>query len=316
MPGPLPRNRALSVVLVAEESAGLRVLRRLADESHRVAAVLTTPGPRPGAGIAATARELGLEVMPSELVCDPALADQIREWDVDLLLNVHSLFVVHGDVVRAPRMGSFNLHPGPLPEYAGLNAPSWAIANGESRHAATVHWMEAEIDTGAIAYETAFDITDGDTGLSLSIKCIEHGIRLVGHLLEDAAASSETIPARPQDLSRRRYYGRETPDGGRIHWDRPARRVVDFVRACDYDPFPSPWGRPRTGPGSRELEVLKSACTWEATSAPPGTVGRVDDDGALVAAEDEWVLLKSVAVPGEPAVPPAALVQEGTRLGD
>jgi len=303
-------------MLVAEESAGLRVLRRVTDAGHRVAAVLTTPDRRTGAGIASAAQELGLTLMPSEHVRDPALADRIREWDVDLLLNVHSLFVVHRDVVRAPRIGSFNLHPGPLPEYAGLNAPSWAIANGESRHAVTVHWMEAEIDTGAIAYEAAFEITDADTGLSLSVKCIEHGIGLIERLLEDTAAGAETIPARPQDLSRRRYYGREAPDGGRMRWDRPARRVVDLVRACNYDPFPSPWGRPRSGLGSREIEILKAARTSEATHAPPGTVGRVDDDGALVAAEDEWVLLKSLALPGEPAVSPAALLQEGARLGD
>lgn len=314
MPQPPRRTSGLTVALVAEESAGLRVLRRLAAASHCVAAVLTTPERRSGAGIAAAADALQLPVMPSTSVCDPALAEQIREWDVDLLLNVHSLFVVHPDVLRAPRIGSFNLHPGPLPEYAGLNVPSWAIANGELRHAATVHWMEAEIDTGAIAYEATFDITDADTGLSLSVRCIEHGIRLVERLLEDAAAGVDAIPARPQDLSRRRYFGRDVPDGGRVHWDRPARRVVDFVRACNYDPFPSPWGRPRSRLGSAEIEIVSAARTREATTAPPGTVGSVDGDGALVAAEDEWVLVKSIAAPGEPTVGPSTLVRDGARL--
>ena len=38
------------------------------------------------------------------------------------------------------------------PEYAGLNAPSWAIYNGEPAHGVTLHWMEAAIDTGPIAW--------------------------------------------------------------------------------------------------------------------------------------------------------------------
>ena len=73
----------------------------------------------------------------------------MREQGVDLLLNVHSLYLIaRRTVVAAPRIGSFNLHPGPLPEYAGLNTPSWAIYNGEREHGVTVHWMEPGVDTG------------------------------------------------------------------------------------------------------------------------------------------------------------------------
>jgi methionyl-tRNA formyltransferase len=45
---------------------------------------------------------------------------------------------------------------------------------------------------------------------------------------------------KPRDLARRRYFGREVPQGGRIDWNAPARRIYDFVRACDYHPFASP----------------------------------------------------------------------------
>ena len=302
----------LTVVLVAEESAGLRVLRRLTAGGHRVAAVLTTPTRRSGAGVASAAHQLALPVMPAESVRDPSLARLIVEWEADLLLNVHSLHVVHDEVVRAPRIGSFNLHPGPLPEYAGLNTPSWAIANGESRHGATVHWMEAGIDTGSIAYEASFEITGDDTGLSLGLRCIEHGVELVGRLLDDAAAG--TIPSRKQDLSRRRYYGRAAPDGGRLRWDRPARRVADLVRAGDYGPFPSPWGRPACRLDEREIVILNVARTDSATLSPPGTVGAVDADGALVAATDEWVLVRRVSEPGGQPVSPATLLREGERF--
>ena len=299
-------------MLVADESAGLRVLRRLAKAGHRIAAVLTTPNRRTGAGIANVARDLGVTLLPAEEVRDPKLARRIEEWETDLLLNVHSLYVVHGEVVRAPIIGSFNLHPGPLPEYAGLNAPSWAIANGESRHAVTVHWMEAEIDTGAIAYEAAFDITETDTGLSLGLTCVERGIELIDRLLEDARAG--TIPARPQELARRHYYGKEAPHGGRMRWDQPARCVVDLVRASDYGPFPSPWGRPKSALADGEIEILKAARTGKPTRVQPGIVGRVGVEGAEVAAADEWVLVTSIAVPGRTATSPVELLHEGARL--
>jgi methionyl-tRNA formyltransferase len=289
----------VNLLLVAEESAGIQVLRMLAESGLPVVAVLTAPQTRGGgATVEGVARGLGLNVIPSRRVRDAELGRWIREQEVDLLVNVHSLFVAHAEVVSAPRIGSFNLHPGPLPEYAGLNAPSWAIYHGERRHAVTIHWMDPEIDTGRIAYEQAFEITEADTGLTVSTKCVRLGLPLVSQLLEDAARNGASIPAIEQDLRRRRYYGREVPQEGRIVWSRPARQVVDFVRACDYRPFPSPWGEPAARLDGREVAILKASRTGEPAADAPGTIGRISDRDAMVAAADEWVRVHRIRVDG------------------
>jgi methionyl-tRNA formyltransferase len=290
------------VLLVAEESAGIQVLRALARSPHELVAVLTAPPTRGGgATVGAVAEQLGVTVLPSERVRDAETADWIRCEDIDLLLNVHSLYLIAGEVVAAPRIGSFNLHPGPLPEYAGLNTPSWAIYNGESRHGVTVHWMEPGVDTGAIAYDASFDLTESDTGLSVSARCVREGVPLIERLLETAADDPAAIPRREQDLSRRRYYKRaDIPDEGRIEWTRPAGRIVDLVRASDYFPFPSPWGIPTTRLGEAELGVIKASRTGDAAEAAPGTVLADDGDGVRVAAEDEWVRVERVLADGRP----------------
>lgn len=303
----------MKVLLVAEEAAGIQVLRRVAESGHELVGVLTAPPTRGGgATVAGVAEGLGVTVEPSERVRDAALADEIRAWGVDLLLNVHSLFVIHGDVAAAPRIGSFNLHPGPLPEYAGLNAPSWAIYNGEDRHTVTVHWMEPGIDTGAVAYEASFPLTETDTGLSVSLGCVREGLPLLERLLADA--EHDAVPARPQDLSRRRYFGREGPQEGRVEWSRTAREIVDFVRACDYFPFPSPWGSPLASLDGGEIAILKAASTGRATGgAAAGTVGDEEDGAVAVAAADEWVTIQRVAVDGSP-VDAAAVLRPGKRF--
>jgi UDP-4-amino-4-deoxy-L-arabinose formyltransferase/UDP-glucuronic acid dehydrogenase (UDP-4-keto-hexauronic acid decarboxylating) len=246
-----------------------------------------------------------------------ATAEWIREQGVDLLLNIHSLYLIHGDVLAAPRVGSFNLHPGPLPHYAGLNAPSWAIYNGESRHAVTVHWMEPGVDTGAIAYETWFDLTESDTGLSVSIRCAREGVALMEQLVEVAAENPAAIPRREQDLSKRRYYRRgEVPDDGRITWEHPARLIVNLVRASDYFPFPSPWGSPTTRLAGDELGVLKASLTGRRCDEEPGTVGETAEGGGiLVAAADEWVLVERLVADGGPQ-PASELLRPGVQLAD
>ncbi len=307
------------VVVVAEESAGAQALRLAVDRGHEVAAVLTS---RPGsagaaAPVATAADELGLPVLDPGLVRELSFAGWIVDHDVDLLLNVHSLRIAHGDVVDAPRLGAFNLHPGPLPRYAGLNAPSWAIYEGESRHAVTLHRMSATVDAGPIAYEAWFPIRPTDTGLQVATNCVRHGVPLVGRLLDDAARGDggAHVPAIPQATEGRRWFGRRPPHDGRLPWDLPARRVVDLVRACSYAPFTSPWGWPVATLAGREVEVVRVSATGEAAGAPPGTVGATRDRGVLVAAADDWVLVERVRTAGTVSNADSVLAS-GSRFAD
>src|SRR5882724_10734267 len=139
-------ERRLRVVVIAEEAAGIQVLRGLLalPMSPEIVAVLTR-SPAEGAErqvVYESAETLGLDVWPSSSVTSPELATRLGEARVDLLVNVHSLFLIHPSVLAAPTIGSFNLHPGPLPEYAGLNVPSWAVFQGERSHGVTLHWLD------------------------------------------------------------------------------------------------------------------------------------------------------------------------------
>jgi UDP-4-amino-4-deoxy-L-arabinose formyltransferase/UDP-glucuronic acid dehydrogenase (UDP-4-keto-hexauronic acid decarboxylating) len=259
---------------------------------------------------------LGLDVRPASELGTSSFAELIRDLDVDLLLNIHSLVVFGPDVVRVPRIGSFNLHPGPLPKFAGLNAPSWAIYEGQTAHGVTLHWMDAGIDTGAIAYEASFAIEDSDTGLSLTAKCVRHGVPLVLRLLADATRDPRSVPAAAQDLKGRRYFGRDVPNAGNVVWSVGADEVVRFIRAADYSPFDSPWGIPRARLGDHPVGIAKASLTGESTHEPPGMVGQALPRGAIsVAAADEWVAVRRMWHDGH-YVGPHEICAPGDRLGD
>lgn len=271
----------MRIALVCGEAAGARLLQALARSAHEAVAVLAS-GPAQ-----AVAARLGYRPQPVGRVREPGFAAELAAAGVDLLLNVHSLHVLPQELLRVPAGGAWNLHPGPLPRYAGLNAPSWAIYHGEARHGVTVHRMESGIDTGDIAFQQTFPISDSDTGLSLALRCAEAGVALLQRLLD----SSAQVPRLPQDLTQRTYFGRGVPQQGRIDWRAPARRIYDFVRACDYHPFASPWGVPRAQLAGEEVEVRKVALTGEACDAAPGTVRR-EGSSTLVACGDEWLQLR------------------------
>jgi methionyl-tRNA formyltransferase len=306
----------MNIVLVVEEFAGLQLLKALARSNHRIAAVLTTPPESAVAGgvnLWNFAKDLGLETLPAELVKDPAFGERLRAEHVELLLNVHSLHVIPGDVLAAPRVGAYNLHPGPLPRYAGLNAINWAIYKGEKSHGVTIHKMEPGIDTGPIVYQMLFPIGDEDTGLTLNFKCTQKGVGLALKLLETASKGLDELPLEPQDLSRREYFSSSIPHKGRLSWLATADNIVNFVRACDYFPFRSPWGHPTTRLDERELGVVKACRTHLPADAAPGTVGKPSDTGSLVAGADEWVLVKKLKVGGK-YLAATDILKSGDRL--
>src|SRR6185436_5376541 len=65
----------------------------------------------------------------------------------------------------------------------------------------------------------------------------------------------------PQDLSAGSYFGRRTPEDGRIDWTKSAREIHNLVRAVA-PPFP--------GAFSGKLRVLRTALTERRSQSAPG----------------------------------------------
>jgi amino acid adenylation domain-containing protein len=306
----------MNILLIGEDAAGMQTLQALRRSSHRIVAVMASPSRqnRAGASLWNLAGKLGYTTWPAQSVKDPEFAAQIRAENVDIILNVHSLFLIHKEILQAPRLGAYNLHPGPLPRYAGLNSVCWAIYHGERQHGVTLHKMVPEIDAGPIVYQAMVDVSVDETGLSLTTKCVNAGIPLVLQLLDVAAEDAGRIPSIPQDLSQRQYFGREIPAQGNLTWQLPASQVVDFVRACDFFPFPSPWGHPRTTLGGRELGIVKAQLTGIPADEPAGTIGEASNSGVEVACGDEWILVREVFDGGKYRSA-ADVRRSGDRLG-
>jgi methionyl-tRNA formyltransferase len=313
---------SLRVVLVAEEAAGVQALRAIGASAATLVAVLTSSdgANQRGVSVASVARKLGCTVWPGEQVRSPDLAERLRAARVDLLINVHSLHRIDEAVVEAPRLGSFNLHPGPLPAFAGLNAPSWAIYLGERRYAVTLHRMARGIDTGAIAYESWFPLDDRATGLSVSTTCVRLGVPLIERLLGDAQRGAASIPGAHQDPRLRRVFRRrDVPHGGQVRWDLPAEEIDRWVRASDFHPLPSPWGYPITRLAGRTVGLARVSLdhagspTARAAPAAPGTIVATDEQAVTVTTGSGALMLHTIVV-DDARVPAVAHLKRGMRL--
>src|SRR6056297_2152461 len=210
----------MNFLLAADESAGLHALHLLQKSSHNLSGVIT---PANNSALQKNLLKTETPILAPKNLTDPNFSNWILKNKIDVLLNVHLLYIIHPEILKSLALDAFNLHTGRLPEYAGLNAPSWAIYNRAERHGVTLHRIEEDIDTGSIAYSSTFPIHSDDTGLTLSIRSVNEGLQLISKLLETLEKDPHSIPAIKQDFKNRHYYGRnEVPQNGYLNWSLPA----------------------------------------------------------------------------------------------
>jgi methionyl-tRNA formyltransferase len=134
-----------------------------------------------------------------------------------------------------PQRGALNMHGSLLPKYRGRAPVHWAIIQGESATGASLHYMLAKPDAGALVDQEAVPILENETALDVSLKIADAAQTVLRRSLPRLVAG--TAPATPLDLSQGSYFGRRRPEDGRIDWRQGARAVHNLVRAVA-PPFP------------------------------------------------------------------------------
>lgn len=293
----------LNVVLAADFAGGAQTLRTLMNSGHRVIAVLCPCGKRVFGTVSEAAQKHSIPTIPGSLVKQGAFAEFIRQNRIDLLINSLSPYVICDEVLAAPRIGSFNLHPSLLPRYGGITPASWVLYNGERWHGCTLHWMTAEVDAGPIAYQSRFEVDHADTPVTLLRKAIQHGSSMLLELLAAASNDPNGIPKQPQDLSKRSYYTKATlPRDPWLCWEDPAAYNLGHVRACDYWPFdlPAPWRSLKAEINGKTVEVMKMELdtVGQYPVVEPGTV-EPHTSGIRIACGWQWLLITKVRYEGK-----------------
>lgn len=302
----------MNILLAADESAGLQAFHLLQKSSHSISGVITLASHH---ALRKSAAQMNISVLEPPNLTDPKFASWIRKNKVDVLLNVHLLYIIHPEILNALAFEAFNLHLGSLPEYAGLNSPSWAIYNREKEHGVSLHRIEEGIDTGSIAYSSTFPIHSDDTGLTLSMRSVSEGLLLISNLLETLEKDPYSIPVVEQDFENRHYYGKNNiPQNGYLDWSLSSAKIDAFIRACNYQPFKSPWGFPLTRYEKSEIGIISSVLTENSCqNVTPGTVGHPTDDKLPVATSDNWLLIKKCYL-HDKAISADKLLQPGKIL--
>ena len=107
-----------------------------------------------------------------------ALLDELKRLNPDLIVLAGFLVNISEDIVKAFVNKIINIHPSLIPSfcgkgYYGLKVHEAALKRGVKVTGATVHFVDAGIDTGRIILQKAVNIHPGDDAKSLQKRVME-----------------------------------------------------------------------------------------------------------------------------------------------
>jgi phosphoribosylglycinamide formyltransferase 1 len=142
----------------------------------RIAIVISN---RAEAGGIAAARSLGLNaiVIPSKgkprEEHDREVVAALQRHEVDLVCLAGYMRLLSPWFVRQFPQRILNIHPSLLPAFPGLEAQEQAFAYGVKVSGCTVHFVDEELDHGAIIVQKAIPVLDGDDEHSLAARILQ-----------------------------------------------------------------------------------------------------------------------------------------------
>ena len=96
---------------------------------------------------------------------DEAIIDKLKIFDFNLLVLAGYMRILSEKFIEEYEDKIINLHPSLLPKYPGLNTHEKIIKNKEIYHGATVHFVDAGLDTGQIIGFSKFEVRNYDLEL-------------------------------------------------------------------------------------------------------------------------------------------------------
>ena len=300
----------MNIIFMGTPKPAADILKKLIKHKINITAVVAQPDRQKGRGLkmapcetAVVAAENGLRLFKPETVKDPVFLKNISELKPDLAVIVAYGKILPKRFLDIPKFGCINVHASLLPKYRGASPIQAALLNGDKETGVTIFELNERMDEGDIIAQEKVLVSDQDNAWTLSEKLFDAGGELLLRVIDQlegasfdslALAQDKRVKGRKQDNDQASYCKIIKKEDGKIDFGRPAREIVNMVRAF------TPWPGAFTKYNGRTLKIVKAAeigdvmeTVLEKRSA--GQVCRViKDEGFEVVTGRGTILVKEV----------------------
>ncbi len=105
---------------------------------------------------------------------DSEIGGELKRRNVELVCLAGYMRLLSSEFIRAFPNRIVNIHPSLLPSFKGLDAQRQAIEYGVKVSGCTIHFVDEDLDHGAIILQKAVEVLDTDTSETLAARILEH----------------------------------------------------------------------------------------------------------------------------------------------
>jgi methionyl-tRNA formyltransferase len=295
------------VLLLGRGPTALSALESLVENFDVLSVVRDVPaGPQAADAVAVRAAE---RAVPLVRDTSPETVDRlVRELQPDCTV------VSSYDRILGPNTLAYcpfiNVHYAPLPQYRGRANVNWALINGESHAAISIHVLAPALDAGNILFQQRVPIGPDTTASALyaTLNGVQRRV-----LADTVALHLGGYAGEPQDEAAATFGCTRLPRDGQIDWSQPTDRIFALIRALD-GPYPPAY----TYLDTVRLSIIRAVPVRN----PPRYVGRIPgrvavasrrDGHADVLTGDGILRIQDVSVGDDPRVVAASSVITSSR---
>ena len=149
-----------------------------------------------------------------------------------LIISAHNGYLFPKEVIAKENIKIINMHIALLPNYRGMNAPTWEIYDQQKYAGTTWHEVAENIDAGGIIVQESFEIDEHDKAITVLKKSFSLGVEMLRKHVEGFLSEQYEV-FYPHEKTKL-YLGKEKPNNGYMDLSWNLDKKYAFLRSMDY----------------------------------------------------------------------------------
>lgn len=234
----------MRVLLLANNWVGWQVVDWLARRGEKIAGVVVHPDHKQKYRdeIVRSAGVKPSQIFTGSSLCQPEVRAAIQRLEAEIAVSIFFGYILRPEILNLFPAGCINLHPAWLPYNRGAHPNVWSIVEGTPA-GATLHYIDAGVDTGDIIAQTQLEVEPIDTGERLYRRLERASVELFTSAWP--AVRAGRAPRIRQDPGGTCHRARDIQAIDEIDLAKTykAKDLIDLLRARTFRPYPGAYFR-------------------------------------------------------------------------